>query len=203
MKSGRFEQLSDGIFAIVMTVLVFELKIPALSDTMTNAELLRTLANMTPIFLSYILAFAMLFTYWRAHHFFISVYAKNIDMTLTNINAFFFLFVGIVPFSTSLLGKQSLLQVPVIIFSVNVIAIGLCLYTMREYVFRSPSIKNIEVEHEEILRGTIRTLVPVFFALLAIPLCFYSNTLALTLLTLAILFNFSSNGTRLIAKIFH
>lgn len=201
MKPGRLEQLSDGIFAIVMTILVFGLKVPELSASASNADFWQALLSMAPLFFSYVLSFAMLFTYWRAHHFFISVYAKNIDITLTNINAVFFLFVGLVPFSTSLLGRANSLELPIIIFSLNVILIGSCLYLMRNYVFKSPSIKNIEVSPDEIRRGTIRTLVPVVFAIIAIPLCFFSKGLALTLLTLAILFNFSHASTRIFSQL--
>ncbi|OGJ03384.1 hypothetical protein A3G06_01500 [Candidatus Nomurabacteria bacterium RIFCSPLOWO2_12_FULL_46_14] len=200
MKPNRLEQLSDGIFAIVMTILVFDLRLPPLPLDAGNTDLWRALVSMSPVFLSYVLAFAMLFNYWRAHHFFISVYAKNIDMTLTNINAFFFLFVGLVPFSTALLGRQNDLELPIIIFSLNVIMLGLCLFMMRNYVFYSPTIKNPEVNQGEIMRGTIRTFVPIIFAVIAIPLSFASQGLALALLTLAVLFNFSHQSTRLFGK---
>ncbi len=200
MKSQRLEQLSDGIFAIVMTILVFELKIPAIASLASNEELKMALVNMSPIFLSYILAFSTLFTYWRAHHFFISVYAKNVDLTLTNINALFFMLVSLIPFSASLLGSKSDLELPIILFSINVIFIGLMLFIMRNYVFRSPHIKNIEVSNAEITRGTIRMMVPVVFAIIAIPLCFFSKIGALTLLTVAILFNFSRFTTHLFSK---
>ena len=200
MKPNRLEQLSDGIFAIVMTILVFDLKIPTLLEGATNGDLWRALISTYPTFLSYVLAFAMLFNYWRAHHFFVSVYAKNIDMTLTNINAVFFLFVGLVPFSTALLGREDNLELPIIIFSINVIMLGLCLYMMRNYVFYSSTIKNPEVKQGEIMRGTIRTFVPVIFAIIAIPLSFASQGLALTLLTLAVIFNFSHQSTRFFGK---
>ena len=201
MKPHRLEQLSDGIFAIVMTILVFELRIPAVPADVSNLGMWQMMLSVAPVFLSYMLSFAMLFTYWRAHYFFISVYAKNIDMTLTNINAVFFLFVGIVPFSTSLLGSWSDIELPIIIFSVNIILIGLCLYSMRNYVFNSPHIKNIEVSPEEISRGTIRTMVPVISAAIAIPLSFLSHGIALTLLTTAILFNFSQTSSRLFSRL--
>ncbi|MFZ2205652.1 MAG: TMEM175 family protein [Minisyncoccia bacterium] len=201
MKASRLEQLSDGIFAIVMTIIVFELKVPALPIGTGNLDVWRALVSMSPLFMSYILSFAMLFTYWRAHHFFISVYAKNIDMTLTNINALFFLFVGLVPFSTSLLGRAGGLELPIIIFSTNIILIGLCLYWMRDYIFHSEHIKNIEVSHDEIIRGTIRMLVPVFSALIAIPLCFFYKQAALALLAISILFNFSHYSTHFLVKL--
>ncbi|MBY0376857.1 DUF1211 domain-containing protein [Patescibacteria group bacterium] len=198
MKPSRLEQLSDGIFAIVMTILVFDLKVPEVATS--NTGLAQSLVDMLPFFLSYVLSFSMLFTYWRAHHFFISVYAKNIDMTLTNINALFFLFVSIVPFTTSLLGRHSDLQLSVIVFSVNVILIGMCLHIMRDYVFNSPSIKNIEVSKTQISHGTARMLIPMIFALIAIPLCFWNKDMALALLTIAILFNFSSASTAILNK---
>jgi uncharacterized membrane protein len=200
MKPNRLEQLSDGIFAIVMTILVFELHVPLFPAGATNADVWRTLTLMTPVFMSYVLSFAMLFTYWRAHHFFMSVYAKSLDTTLTNINAIFFLFVATAPFTTALLGENTHLELPIIIFSLNVILIGLCLFVMRSYIFRSPHIKNIEVSHAEMTRGTIRMLVPVFFAILAIPLCFFHRELALGMLTLAIIFNFSSFSTRIMKR---
>src|SRR3990167_6419575 len=107
MKPFRLEQLADGIFAIVMTILVFELRIPDILQISSNQDVLGALREMLPLFLSYILSFAMLFTYWRAHHFFISVYAKNLDSMLTNINALFFMFISLVPFSASILGQFS------------------------------------------------------------------------------------------------
>src|SRR4051812_17999991 len=102
MKQLRLEALADGIFAIVMTILVFEIRVPELLAP-TNQSLLYTLTDLLPVFLSYLLSFSLLFTYWRAHHFTASVYSKNIDITMTNINAIFFFFVALVPFSSHFL----------------------------------------------------------------------------------------------------
>ncbi len=201
MKPARLEQLADGIFAIVMTIIVFEIEVPHLIDPRNAQELSIAIKNILPIFLSYVLSFSLLFTYWRAHHFFISVYAKNLDLNLTNLNAIFFFFVGLVPFSTSLLGQYSNNQLSVIIFGLHTIIIGLCLFVIRSYVFNSNHIKNIEVSHQEIRRGTVRIFVPIVFALLAIFLSFINTNVSLGLFTLAVLFNFSQISTKLISKI--
>jgi uncharacterized membrane protein len=200
MKPARLEQLADGIFAIVMTILVFQIKPPVLSNYSSSLELANALKDMTPIFLSYILSFSLLFTYWRAHHFFMSVYAKNIDLTLTNLNAVFFLFLGLIPFSTTLLGQYSNNQLSIVIFGIHTIIIGLCLFWIRSYVFHSETIKNIEVSKSEIYRGTVRIFVPILFAFLAILLSFVSKNLSLWLFTLAVLFNFSHTSTKIISK---
>src|SRR3989344_3222672 len=102
MSHTRLDQLSDGIFAIVMTILVFEIKVPEIWGPIDNSGLWTEIKLLLPLFLSYVLSFALLFTYWRAHHFFISIYAKNVDSVLTNINALFFMLVSLVPFSSSL-----------------------------------------------------------------------------------------------------
>ncbi len=206
MKHTRLDQLSDGIFAIVMTILVFEIKVPEIWGPVDNMGLWLEIKLLLPLFLSYILSFALLFTYWRAHHFFVSIYAKNIDPMLTNINALFFMLISLVPFSAGILGVFSGSELSVIIFSVHTILIGLTLYWMRRYVLYSPHIQNPELSRREVRGSTIRTLVPVFFALVAIPLSFFSIKLSLLLLTLAIIFNLSTYSTQLfenILKILH
>lgn len=201
MSHTRLDQLSDGIFAIVMTILVFELKVPAIWGPIDNLSLWFEIKQLLPLFLSYILSFALLFTYWRAHHFFISIYAKNVDSMLTNINALFFMLVSLVPFSTSLLGEFSNNELSIIVFGVHIILIGLTLYWMRRYVLYSDHIKNPEISRREIRGSTIRTLVPVVVALVAIPLAFFSIELSLTLFTLAVIFNLSSYSNRLFEDI--
>ena len=201
MNHSRLDQLSDSIFAIVMTILVFDIKVPALWGPINNLSLWLAVEKLFPVLLSYVLSFALLFTYWRAHHFFVTVYAKNVDSMLTNINALFFMLISLIPFSASILGQYNKNELAVVIFSTHIILIGLTLYWMRRYVLFSEHIKNPEISRREIRGSTIRTLVPVFFALIAIPLCFWSINFSFTLLTLAVIFNLSSYSTRLFEKI--
>ena len=202
MSHTRLDQLSDGIFAIVMTILVFEIRVPAVWGPMSNLNLWLELQELLPVLLSYVLSFALLFTYWRAHHFFISIYAKNVDSMLTNINALFFMLVSLVPFSAGLLGQWPRNELSVIVFGVHIILIALTLFWMRAYVLYSEHIRNPEISHREIRGSTVRTLAPVFFALAAMPLSFYSIPFSLALFTLAVLFNLSSTSTRLLEKLF-
>ncbi len=201
MKHTRLDQLSDGIFAIVLTILVFEIKVPHILGPVTNEQLWIEVASLLPLFLTYLLSFALLFTYWRAHHFFISVYAKNVDNRLSNINAIFFMLISLIPFSASLLGQYSTNEIATIVFGIHIILIGMTLYWMRRYVLFSDYIKNPEITKHEIRGSTIRTLVPVVFALIAIGLCFWNIKASLALFTLAVLFNLSSYSTRLFETI--
>ena len=201
MNHARLDQLSDGIFAIVMTILVFQIKLPTIWGPIDNLGLWHEIEKLFPLLLSYILSFSLLFTYWRAHHFFVSIYAKNVDSMLININALFLMLISLVPFSASILGQFSRNELSVIIFGVHIVLIGLTLYWMRRYVLYSPHIQNPEISKHEIRGSTVRTLAPVVFALIAIPLSFFSITLSIILFTLAVIFNLSSYSTRLFENV--
>lgn len=203
MQKERLDALSDGIFAIVMTLLVIELKVPVLHEAVTSRELAHVIGEEYPLFLSFLLSFALLFTYWRAHSSFMSSYAKNVDKVLTNINAIFFFFVALIPFSTHLLGRYSDNQFAVFVIGINTVAIGFTLYIMRNYIIKAKTIENAAVERKDIRHSTIRILVPVFCALLAIILSFFNITAALLLFTIAILFNFLPSSTVLFDRIFY
>ena len=201
MNHTRLDQLSDGIFAIVMTILVFDIRMPTIWGPIDNLGLWFQIKNLFPLLLSYVLSFSILFTYWRAHHFFVSIYAKNVDSMLININGLFFMLISLVPFSASVLGQYNKNELSVIIFRIHTVLIGLTLYWMRRYVLYSEHIKNPEISKREIRGSTIRILVPVFCALIAVPFSFFSIKLALILLTLAVIFNLSSYSTRLFENI--
>lgn len=195
MKQHRLEALSDGIFAIVMTILVFEIRVPEYSGMTGNSELLQYIINAYPLFLSYLLSFSLLFTYWRGHHYITSVLAKNIDIQLSNLNAIFFLFVGLVPFSSHLLGIYSHTETAIIVFAINIILIGLPLYAMRRYIIKSSSIENTPFTDVENKHAYVRILLPVVIAIIAIFVAFFDKKIALVFFTVAILFNLSSKST--------
>ena len=140
MKQARLDQLADGIFAIVMTILVFEIRIPDYIGVVSEQTLLQSLINLSPIFLSYLLSFSLLFTYWRSHHFIESILAKNIDTHFSNLNAVFLFFVGLVPFSSHILGSYAYSKTAIIFFAANIIFIGLSLFIMLQYVIKSETI---------------------------------------------------------------
>lgn len=198
MKQTRLDQLADGIFAILITLLAFELKIPKLSFPATNTELWLALEPLVPVFMSFVLSFAVLFTYWRAHHFIVSVYAKTIDVRLTSINAVFFFFVALIPFSSRFIADYPYTQIAISFYGINVIFIGLSLFWMRHHVLTSNSIEHNVPSAEELRRGAVRTLVPVFCSVIAIGLGFYNPTLSLGLFTFAIVFNLFSRTAKYI-----
>ncbi len=196
MKQTRLDQLADSIFAIVMTILVFEIRIPDYAIKMSDGNLLDALISLSPIFLSYLLSFSLLFTYWRSHHFIESVLAKNVDVRFSNINAIFFFFVALVPFSSHFLGNYGYSKVAIIFFALNVILIGLALFSMRQYVIKSNTIENARFTKTENEHANMHILFPVGASVLAIIISFFSTISAIVLFTLAILFNLLEKSTK-------
>lgn len=196
MKQTRLDQLSDGIFAIVMTILVFEIRVPVYSGLISEATLLKFLFSMAPLFLSYLLSFSLLFTYWRSHHIIASVLAKNIDVQFSNLNGAFLFLVALVPFSSHFLGNYLYSTTAVIFFALNIIFIGISLYKMRQYVIKSETIENIPFTKVENAHANMHILFPVISSVIAIIVAFYSTKIAILLFTIAILFNLSKNGTK-------
>ncbi len=199
MKEQRLNGLSDGIFAIVMTLLAIELKVPLLEIAEpTSIQLLEALGHTLPIFASFLLSFALLFTYWRSHHFLTSVYAKTLSVGLANYNAMFFLFITVIPFSAHFLGTYSHNPLSILIYGSNVIAIGMVLLLMRLHIERSPKIDTVALPINEWRSGYIRILVPIISAVLAIVLSFVSTQLSLILFIFAILFNLIPTSSNII-----
>src|SRR3989338_5935562 len=196
MKQTRLDQLADGIFAIVMTILVFEIRIPEYVGIASEQSLLKSLLSLFPVFLSYLLSFSLLFTYWRSHHFIESILAKNIDTRFSNLNAIFFFFIALVPFSSHLLGKYSYSKTAIIFFALNIILIGLSLFRMRQYVIKSKTIENASFTRTENEHANMRILFPVGAAVIAIFVSFFSSSIAILLFTIAILFNLLEKSTK-------
>lgn len=189
MKQQRLDGLADGIFSIVMTLLAIELHVPLYKFIPADSELVEALFKMYPIFISLVLSFALLFTYWRAHHFISSVYAKNLTVGLANINAIFFFCITLVPFTAHFLGTYPKSQVSVMVYGLNVIAIGFSLYFMRRHVELNPEIETTVITKADRRSGYIRILFPVFSAAVALLVSYWNTSFSIFLFTLAIIFN--------------
>ncbi len=193
MKGSRMDGLADGIFAIVMTLLIIEIKVPEFHLPVNNGELWHALTELAPLCLGYVLSFALLFTYWRAHCF-VMLNAGSISVKLTNYNAFFLFFVGLIPFTTHLLGRYHYTQLAIVLYGLNIVLIGLSLFRMRKFILKVHLKDDIQLTTKSKRHANIRLLVPVFCAVLAIAICFMNTYASMLVFTLLILFNLSQKG---------
>src|SRR5918995_6184737 len=151
---NRIEALSDGIFAIVMTLLILELHVPNLPPTAPNVEVTPALIALWPKFVSYLVAFVSLGVFWIAHH--IMYHAiRRADRALLWLNIFFFMFVSLLPFSTSLLNAFSEAFIAPLFFGANLAIIGWILFFQWRYASSQPEMLAAFVSAE--YRNTVRS----------------------------------------------
>ena len=114
LSPGRVEALTDGVFAIVMTILVLELGVPLVTGGSVSTELPHRLLEMWPKFVSYAITFLMLGFMWSIHHYQFNLIRRS-DSVLVWINLVFLMLVSLLPFSTSMLGEYIGETAPVLI----------------------------------------------------------------------------------------
>ena len=118
--TNRIEALTDGVFAIVMTLLVLEIVLPETAQPLVQAELPGRIIELWPKLLSYLLSFIALGFFWYIHHFSFH-YIKRSDYGLVWLNILFLMFIALMPFSTSILGTYGIQSIPYAIYISNIL----------------------------------------------------------------------------------
>lgn len=103
LSKGRMEALTDGIFAISMTLLVLELKVPDLPKSVSTSELLHKIGEEAPAFFSFMVSFLYCGLLWVLHHLAMH-FVRHLQIALVWMNLLFLMSVAIMPFSCALLG---------------------------------------------------------------------------------------------------
>src|SRR5262245_56627214 len=98
LSKGRMEALTDGIFAIAMTLLVPEVKVPDLPKTVSTNDLLLKIRDQAPAFISFIISFLYCGLLWLWHHLAMH-FVRHLQLALVWLNVFFLMSVSLMPFS--------------------------------------------------------------------------------------------------------
>lgn len=152
MNKLRLEAFSDGVFAIVITLLILDIKIPDVPPQILSAALIRLL----PQLLTYFMSFFIVGLYWHLHHQ-VSAAVKYIDEPFIWLNLLWLLFVSILPFPTSLLGRYPLLPVPLTIYGINLILVNITGFVILAYLQR-----HNELRLSPMSRAQLYALAPFY-----------------------------------------
>lgn len=128
----RIEALTDGVFAIAMTLLVLDLKAASLGNINSSAQLVEALSNNLTVFSSFIISFLLLGSMWAVHvrQF---EYIKRADRHLTMINTLRLLAVVLIPLTTSLAGTYPDIALGRVLFPINFLVLALLSYWQWRY----------------------------------------------------------------------
>jgi uncharacterized membrane protein len=133
---GRLEAISDGIFAVGMTLLVLGLAVPAVTLVKSENDLLTQLGNLAPALVTYFLSFLTLGIFWVGQQTQLSQ-IERANRTYTWIHLIFLLSVTLVPFSTQLLARFHWSRVALILYWLNIFVMGTALLIAAEYGARA------------------------------------------------------------------
>ena len=177
MTKGRLEAFSDGVLAIIITIMVLEFEVP-------HEPSLAALAALAPKFLSYLLSFIFLGIYWNNHHhLWQAVKRVNGSILWANLHLLFWL--SLIPFATGWMGENNFSTLPVALYGVILWLSALAYYSM---------VRGLMSYHDKdsllaaAIGRDVKGLRSLYIYTAAIPLAFVSPLIALALyVTVAIM----------------
>jgi len=169
MTTHRIEALTDGIFAIAMTLLVLTLDLPEVEKGLTQVRVHNLLIGQMHKFFNYALSFVLLAVFWIIHHQHFHV-IKRTDHKHLWINIFTLMFIALIPFSTSLVGDYPEDWMDEFFFGSNMFILGMLLNWSWTYATKGYRLVNRGLDPRRIALGKKRGAIIPFVALLAMVL---------------------------------
>ena len=123
MHKGRVEAFSDGVFAVLITILVLELKVPHGADW-------AAIQPLVPAFLSYVLSFIYLGIYWNNHHHMLQA-ATHVTGTVLWANLFLLFWLSLIPFLTGWMGQNEFARLPVALYGADLFLAGVSYHLLE------------------------------------------------------------------------
>jgi uncharacterized membrane protein len=187
MNKNRLEALSDGVFAIVMTLLIFDIKVPHIEEPITNEALLSQLGILWPHMVVYAGTFFVLSAMWINHHFLFQMFAKEVDRRLNLLNLVYLMFVAFFPFAASFIGEYHAYQVATILYGINLLAITFLSIAMLRYIRLSQGVEHLPPRL--LNQSRFRFTVNITCYLVAILVSFWNVHISLLLYIFPVIFN--------------
>jgi uncharacterized membrane protein len=162
MGKGRLEAFSDGVIAIIITIMVLELKVP-------HGVEFEALKELGPVFLSYVLSFVFVGIYWNNHHHtFHAVKHVSAGILWSNLHLLFWL--SLLPFTTGWMGENHFASLPVAIYGVNVLFCAIAYTILLRAIIVT---EGKDSAFAKAVGKDRKGIVSLICYLLAIPLAFY------------------------------
>jgi len=167
MSKGRLEAFSDGVFAVIITIMVFNIKVP--QDASFAA-----LVGVLPVFLSYVLSFVYVGIYWNNHHHLLQA-AERVSGKILWANLHLLFWISLAPFATAWMGQNHLASAPVAFYGFVLLFAGIAYFVLTRSLIahhRKDSALAISVGRDQ------KGLLSIAIYAVAIPLAFVRVSVA-------------------------
>lgn len=168
MFKNRLEAFSDGVLAIIITIMVLEMKVP-------HEATWSALQSIVPVFLSYILSFVFLGIYWNNHHHMLHTVEKvNGKILWANLHLLFWL--SLIPFTTGFMGENNFAQITAAVYGVNLLSAAIAYFLLEIAI-----IKSHEADHmlARAVGSDYKGKVSVIAYLVGIGLCWVHHFISI------------------------
>ena len=170
MTTTRLEAFSDAVIAIVITILVLELRVPHKPE-------FAALRDVVPVFLTYVLSFVYLGIYWNNHHH-MMVLTERVNGKILWANLHLLFWLSLVPFTTAWMGENDFAEVPTALYGVDLLLAAIAYFILQTAIIAEEGPDSrLRVALGRDLKGKVSPLL----YLAAIPLAFVSSWIALAL----------------------
>jgi uncharacterized membrane protein len=129
MRTSRLEAFSDGVLAIIITIMVLELKVP-------DGPRLADLGASATSFLTYLLSFVYVGIYWNNHHHMFHV-VEHVDGTVLWANLHLLFWLSLYPFTTAWMDDTHVARIPLVVYGVNLLCAAVAYYVLQLSIFRT------------------------------------------------------------------
>jgi uncharacterized membrane protein len=167
MNKERLTAFSDGVIAIIITIMVLELKVP-------HGATLRALAGLLPVFLSYVLSFVFIAIYWNNHHHLLHA-AKRVNGTILWANMHLLFWLSLIPFTTGWLGENDFAELPAGLYGVSMLMPAIAYYVLQGCIVRA---NGSDHRLADALGRDVKGKISVVICLAGIGLAFVNHWLA-------------------------
>ena len=153
MTKTRIEAFSDGVIAIIITIMVLELKIP-------HGSTLADLFELWPVFISYVLSFAFVGIYWANHHHLLHT-VRQINSRLIWANLTLLFFLSIIPFTTGWMGENHFENIPVAVYALNLLLCAISFFILQQVIMADIGHSNsmIDALNKQKQKGIISLMI--------------------------------------------
>lgn len=177
MGKTRLEAFSDGVLAIIITIMVLELKVPHGDD-------LATLKPLLPVFLAYVLSFIYIAIYWNNHHHLMHT-VDHVSASILWANMHLLFWLSLIPFATAWMGENHFSAMPTALYGFILMMAGIAYWILQQAIIRSHG-------RDSLLAKAIGTDIKGYGSIvlyaIAIPLAFYQEWIADAIYVLVALF---------------